>query len=68
MKKITYKDYKDFFGIYLSYKTRKLFCKLFFTKNKKEIEINEQRKTINSLEDLYNFKDDFYKRIDELCE
>jgi len=64
--RISYKDYPQFFSIYLSYQTRKTLCKLYFTENTLEIDIDGNRVTIESLDELYNYKDTILLKLEEI--
>lgn len=62
INRVGYKDTLTYFGINIDNSTRKTFCRLFFNTKNKAIMINEKdnngvRQQIDSINDLYNYKD-----------
>lgn len=62
LSRIAYKDVKAYFGINLDGKVTKTFCRLYFGKTKKSIEISQagqkgERFDIDIIEDIYKYRD-----------
>lgn len=66
VNRVTYRDAQSYFSILLDNNNRKPICRLNFNGSKKHVTIfddqkKEVRKDIASLDDIFNFADDFLK-------
>ncbi len=67
--RIVYKDTESYFGILFDNNTRKWVCRLFLSDNRKAIVFNGYQDNakiyINSLDELYNYKDVFFNIVEQ---
>lgn len=69
ISRIVYRDAQTYFSILLDNNNRKPICRMYFnTATKYVATIDENKKdvkhTIESLDDIFNYEDDFFKAID----
>ena len=69
ISRIVYRDAQTYFSVLLDDNNRKPICRMYFnTATKYVATIDENKKdvkhVIESLDDIYNYEDDFFKTID----